>query len=318
MTAAARQNRGVTPLRIVFAGSPAVAVPSLRILLEGPHDVIAVVTREDAPVGRKRLLTATPVAQAAEEAGVPVIKANRLSAVQERLLELDPDLGVVVAYGGLIRDPLLTAPAHGWINLHFSLLPRWRGASPVQRAVMAGDEVTGASVFRLVDELDAGPVFAEERTAIGRVQTAGHLLESLSVSGAGLLAGVVDAIADGTAVAREQQGETSYAPKLSAADGVVDWSAPAPQVDALIRGVTPEPGASTILAGERFKIHEAAIAHGAPDLEPGALALRGRDVHVGTGGEPIQLRTVQPAGKTAMPADAWWRGRAADAPKSFG
>ena len=187
----------MTSLRIVFAGSPAAAVPSLRALIDGPHEVVAVVTREDAPLGRKRVLTPTPVAELAARSGIRVIKANRLSSVEQELLDLDADLGVVVAYGGLIREPVLSAPRHGWINLHFSLLPRWRGAAPVQRAIMAGDAETGAAVFQLVPELDAGPVFAMESVAIGRVQTAGHLLQSLSVSGAALLARVVDAIASG-------------------------------------------------------------------------------------------------------------------------
>ena len=174
-------------LRIVFAGSPDAAVPSLRALAAGPHDVVAVITREDSPQGRKRVLTPTPVAVAAEELGLPVIRANRLAAVGDDVLALAADLGVVVAYGGLIRAPLLSAPRLGWINLHFSLLPRWRGAAPVQRAIMAGDTETGAAVFRLVDELDAGPVYAELRRPIGHHETAGHLLGELAESGAELL-----------------------------------------------------------------------------------------------------------------------------------
>src|SRR5690606_15457544 len=150
------------PLRIVFAGSPAAAVPSLQALIDGPHEVVAVVTREDSPQGRKRVLTATPVADLATASGIPVIKANRLATVTDELLALDPDLGVVVAYGGLIREPILSSPRHGWINLHFSLLPKWRGAAPVQRAIMAGEPESGAAVFQLVEELDAGPVFAME------------------------------------------------------------------------------------------------------------------------------------------------------------
>ncbi len=300
------------PLRIVFAGSPAAAVPSLRALLDGPHEVVAVVTREDAPQGRKRVLTQTPVADVADEAGVPVIKANRLSTVADELLALNADLGVVVAYGGLIREPILSAPAHGWINLHFSLLPRWRGAAPVQRAIIAGDAETGAAVFQLVEELDAGPVFAMEATPIGAVQTAGHLLDQLSVSGARLLARVVDDIAEGTALATEQVGAVTLAPKLGLEDGRIDWTRSAAEVFARVRGVTPEPGATTVLDGERFKIHEAAIAHDAPALAPGAVALRGRSVHVGTGDVPLELLQVQPAGKKAMSAADWWRGRTAE------
>jgi methionyl-tRNA formyltransferase len=214
-------------VRLIFAGSPAAAVPSLRALLDGGHEVLAVVTREDAPLGRKRVLTATPVADAASQAGLPVIKANRLSTVEDELLALEADLGVVVAYGGLIREPILSAPRHGWINLHFSLLPRWRGAAPVQHALIAGDAETGAAVFQLVPELDAGPVFATERVTIGRVQTAGHLLESLSVSGARLLARVVDEIAAGAAVATPQEGEVTLAPKLDLGDARLDWTEPA-------------------------------------------------------------------------------------------
>ncbi|QEO10845.1 methionyl-tRNA formyltransferase [Protaetiibacter larvae] len=304
-------------MRIVFAGSPAAAVPSLRALLDGPHEVVAVVTREDAPVGRKRVLTPTPVAQLAEAAGVPVIRANRVSAVEDELLALDAELGVVVAYGGLIREPVLSAPRYGWINLHFSALPRWRGAAPVQHAIIAGDEATAAAVFQLVPELDAGPVFAQRPVAIGRVETAGHLLASLSESGAELLSVVVDDIAAGRAIARPQEGEVTLAPKLTLDDARLDWTRPARRIDSRIRGVTPEPGATTVLDGERFKIHEAAIAHGAPALPPGLVTLRDGAVQVGTGTDPIQLVTVQPAGKRAMPAIDWWRGRPAARPTEF-
>jgi methionyl-tRNA formyltransferase len=305
-------------MRLIFAGSPAAAVPSLRELIAGPHEVAAVVTREDAPIGRKRILTPTPVATVAEEFRIPVIRANRLAAVQDELLAIDAELGVVVAYGGLIREPILSSPRHGWINLHFSLLPRWRGAAPVQHALIAGDAETGAAVFQLVPELDAGPVFATERVAIGRVQTAGHLLESLSESGARLLAGVVDDIAAGTAVAAPQDGEVTLAPKLGLDDARLDWTQPARRIDARRRGVTPEPGATTSLDGERFKVLDASIAHGAPRLDPGVVALRGRAVHVGTADDPLELLTVQPAGKRPMPAVDWWRGRPGDAPTVLG
>lgn len=301
-------------MRLIFAGSPAAAVPSLQALIDGPHEVLAVVTREDAPHGRKRVLTPTPVADVADAAGIPVIKANKLSTVAQHLADLDADLGVVVAYGGLIREPLLSAPRHGWINLHFSLLPRWRGAAPVQHALIAGDAETGAAVFQLVPELDAGPIFATERVAVGGVQTAGHLLESLSVSGAQLLARVVDDIARGRAVAVPQEGTATLAPKLTLEDARLDWTQTAARIDARRRGVTPEPGATTMLDGERFKILDATIAHGAPRLEPGHVALRGRAVHVGTADDPLELLTVQPSGKRAMPAIDWWRGRPADTP----
>lgn len=303
------QNRRVQTLRIVFAGSPAAAVPSLRALAAGPHDVVAVITREDSPHGRNRVLTPTPIAVVAEELGLPVIRANRLGAVSEELIALHADLGVVVAYGGLIREPLLSAPRRGWINLHFSLLPRWRGAAPVQRAIMAGDTETGAAVFRLVEELDAGPLYAVLRRPIGQHETAGHLLEELASSGAELLGGVVDALADDSARESEQSGEITLAPKLSLADARIEWDQPAERVLAGIRGVTPEPGAFTEVDDARLKVLDAAADHDGPDLAPGSYELRGGRLLAGTGSAPIQLVTVQPAGKRAMSGVDWWRGR---------
>jgi methionyl-tRNA formyltransferase len=301
-------------LRIVFAGSPAAAVPSLQALIDGPHDVVAVVTREPAPQGRRRTLTPTPVADVAARAGLPLVETNRLDAVADELIALDADLGVIVAYGGLIREPLLSAPRLGWINVHFSLLPRWRGAAPVQRAVMSGDQQTGVTVFRLVPELDAGDVLAMQPATIGRNETAGHLLEVLAQRGSEVLTAVVDQLADGSAVATPQTGEPTYAAKLVLADGRIDWAQSAEGVDALIRGVTPEPGAFTELGGERLKIHVAAIAHGMAPLAPGALELRAGRVLAGTASEPLELLRVQPAGRTAMDAASWWRGRPPGAP----
>ncbi|MGB3910510.1 MAG: methionyl-tRNA formyltransferase [Pseudolysinimonas sp.] len=298
------------PLRIVFAGSPAAAVPSLQALAATEHEIVAVVTREDAPLGRKRVLTPTPVADAAETLGIPVLKANRIAPLEARIATLRPDLGVIVAYGGLIREPLLSTPRLGWINLHFSLLPRWRGAAPVQRALIAGDEQTGATVFQLVAELDAGPVFATLEYPIGRNQTAGHLLEVLAERGAGLLASVVDDLDAGTAQAATQVGDVTLAPKLDLEDGRLDWSRPAAELDARIRGTTPEPGAFALLdGGERLKVLDAAIAHGDPTLAAGEFDLRAGRLLVGSGTDPLHLVTVQPAGKRAMAAADWWRGR---------
>jgi methionyl-tRNA formyltransferase len=297
-------------MRLVFAGSPDAAVPSLRLIAESRHEVTAVVTREDSPQGRKRIMTGTAVAREAAELGVPVIKANRLDAeVSSRVESLEPDLGVIVAYGGLVREPLLSVPRLGWINLHFSLLPRWRGAAPVQRAIMAGDDVTGASVFQLVPELDAGDLYGQFTQSIGAHQTAGHLLQSLADGGAQLLVRVIDSLEDGTARAEAQQGDVTLAPKLSLADGHIDFHAPATMVDGQIRGVTPEPGAFTQVDGVRLKVLEAAIAHGAPRLASGRLGeMDGRPV-VGTATDPVELVRVHPAGKKAMSAADWWRGR---------
>lgn len=298
------------PLRIVFAGSPAAAVPSLRALIGSDHEVVAVVTREDAPLGRKRILTPTPVADVAQAAGIRVLKANRITPLTDEIAALGADLGVIVAYGGLIREPLLSTPRLGWINLHFSLLPRWRGAAPVQRALIAGDRMTGAAVFQLVPELDAGPVYATVSQSIGAHETAGHLLERLSVSGAKVLVNVVNDLRDGMASAAEQVGEPTLAPKLELADGLLDWTSPAAELDARLRGTTPEPGAFALLAdGERLKVLDATIARGDAGLPPGEFELRAGRLLVGTATEPLHLVTVHPAGKRAMPAVDWWRGR---------
>lgn len=302
----------MTSLRLVFAGSPAAAVPSLEALRASEHVVLAVITREDSPQGRRGTLTPTPVAISAGDA--EVIKADRLhGAATERVQALVPDLGVIVAYGGLVREPLLSIPRLGWINLHFSLLPRWRGAAPVQRALMAGDDVTGATVFQLAAELDAGDVYGQVVEPIGRHQNAGSLLEALSRSGASLLTRVVDALADGTARAQPQEGDVTFAPKLSLEDGRLDWMQHATAVVDHVRGVTPEPGAFTTLDGARLKVLDAMVARDAPRLAPGQFALEGRRVLVGTASEPIEVTVVHPAGRKAMAAVDWWRGRQADA-----
>lgn len=304
-------------MRVVFAGSPAAAVPSLRKLFASDHEIVAVVTREDSPQGRRGTLTATPVAIVAEELGLPVIRANRLAGnATEEVQALQPDLGVIVAYGGLVREPLLSAPRLGWINLHFSLLPRWRGAAPVQRAIIAGDDITGATVFQLVPELDAGDIYGRLTEPIGGNQTAGNLLDSLSESGAELLSRVVDALSDGSARAEAQVGDVTLAPKLTLADGEIDFTQSADTVSALVRGVTPEPGAFTTVDGARVKILDATIAREVPRLPPGALALVGKAVLVGTATHPLQLVTVHPSGRKAMDAGSWWRGRAASAATS--
>ncbi|TFD78133.1 methionyl-tRNA formyltransferase [Cryobacterium sp. Sr8] len=299
-------------MKLVFAGTPQVAVPSLTALADSGHEIAAVITREDAPLGRKRVLTPSPTAAAAAALGIPLIKANRLGdAATTEIAALRPDLGVIVAYGGLVREPLLSVPRLGWINLHFSLLPRWRGAAPVQRAVMAGDDETGAAVFRLVRELDAGPVFRTLAEPIGRHTTAGDLLESLSFSGARLLRTVVNELAAGTARAAEQHGEVTLAPKLTLEDAQIDWSAPAASVYNRVRGVTPEPGAFTIVHGARLKLLAVAPSYGAEPQVAGVIREIDKHVLVGTGTEPLELVTVQPAGKTAMKAIDWWRGVAA-------
>jgi methionyl-tRNA formyltransferase len=300
----------MSPFRLVFAGSPTAAVPSLEALIQSEHDVAAVLTRADSPQGRRGILTPTPVADAA--ANIPVIKSNRLAGeVSDQITTLAPDLGVIVAYGGLVREPLLSTPRFGWINLHFSLLPRWRGAAPVQHAIIAGDDQTGATVFQLVPELDAGDLLGSITTQIGHHQTAGSLLDSLAISGAELLLRVVDELANGTAQPVAQVGPVSLAPKLSITDGVLDFNRTAREVHNRFRGVTPEPGAFTTLDGVRLKVIDAMIAWDAPRLPPGTLTLEGKRVLIGTATEPIELVTVHPAGRKQMSAADWWRGRPA-------
>lgn len=296
-------------LRLVFAGTPAAAVPSLERLAVSGHEVVAVVTRPAAPLGRRRVLTPSPVAAAAERLGIHVIEAARLGDdATGRVGALRPDLGVIVAYGGLVREPLLSTPEHGWINLHFSLLPAWRGAAPVQHALIAGDAETGASVFRLVPELDAGDVYGMRARAIGSDETAGQLLEALAASGADLLAEVVDGIAAGTAGATPQTGEPTFAPKLGIDDARLDWTRPAKEVRDRFRGVTPEPGAWTTVDDQRLKVLDLADAPDSAPLPPGEISAAGRSILIGTGTAALELRRVQPAGRTAMAAGDWWRG----------
>ncbi len=304
----------MTHLTIVFAGSPGAAVPSLRAIAATDHDIAAVLTRLDSPKGRKRVPTPTDVGAAATELRLPTIKSNRPGdEVTEQITTLTADLGVIVAYGAILREPLLSTPRLGWINLHFSLLPRWRGAAPVQRAIIAGDQLTGASVFQLVPELDAGDIYGQFTQPIGGNETAGHLLDSLAAGGAELLVRVIDAIADGTARGEAQSGDVTRAPKLTLEDGRIDWTGHASTVHDLIRGVTPEPGAFTTLDGARLKVLDAAIARDAARIAPGHLRLDGRRLLAGTASDAIELVTLQPAGKNAMAAADWWRGRPADA-----
>ncbi|WP_341974772.1 methionyl-tRNA formyltransferase [Microbacterium sp. LTA6] len=296
-------------MRLVFAGTPAAAIPTLRRLAT-EHDIAAVVTRPDAPLGRKRVMTPSPVAAVAGELGIPVIKAARLDEeASARIAALRPDLGVIVAYGGLVREPLLSTPTRGWINLHFSLLPQWRGAAPVQRALIAGDAEFGASVFQLVAELDAGDVFAARTIAIPDGATADAALDALAVGGAELTAEVVAGISTGAAHAMPQTGTATVAPKLTLEDGLLDWSQTLDLVYARFRGVTPEPGAHTTIGGSRVKILEAQRATDVEAMPPGTIAAGKAALLIGTSTAPLAVTRVQPAGKAAMSAVDWWRGQ---------
>lgn len=305
-----RQNRRVTaPLRLLFAGSPRAAVPTLEALASGPHTIDAVITRPPTPQGRKRILTPTPVEVSAVERGLPVLHARSLTPLQDELIEREADLGVIVAFGGLVREPLLSAPRLGWINLHFSLLPAYRGAAPVQHALIAGETTTGLSVFHLTEGLDEGDLYAQRSHPIGAHDTAGSLLDRLAIEGASVVADVVDRLAAGTIGVTPQEGQPTFAPKLDRADGRLRFTESASTISARLRGTTPEPGAFGELDdGTVVKMLDATIAHDGAPLAPGALALDGRRALVGTADRPLELVTVQPAGKQAMSALDWMRG----------
>jgi methionyl-tRNA formyltransferase len=337
-------------VRLLFAGTPAVAVPSLDALLAAQHEVVAVLTRPDAPSGRGRKLHPSPVAERAAAEGIEVLKPRSVKEpeFQARLREIAPDCCPVVAYGGLLPASVLDVPPHGWVNLHFSLLPAWRGAAPVQHAIRSGDDMTGATTFRIVKELDAGPTFGVVTEPIGPNDTAGDLLERLSHSGAQLLVQTLDGIAAGAVEARPQPADgASYASKVTVDDVRIDWASPAFAIDRLVRSGTPAPGAWSLFRGERVKIGPVAVvtesngvldrsdpnpadpnlaladrrntdrAADGPDraaagdvveLAPGEILAGKSRVLVGTGSVPVALGEVQPHGKRAMPAPDWARG----------
>lgn len=299
-------------MRVLFAGTPAVAVPSLNALVDAGFDVVAVLTRPDAPLGRKRVMTPSPVAMRARELGIDVIRAAKVDAdTTARIAEFSPDVAAIVAYGGLVPRAALGVPAFGWVNLHFSLLPAWRGAAPVQRSIIAGDDVTGAVTFQLEEGLDTGPVFGTLTESVRATDTAGDLLERLSHNGAVLLGQTLSAIRTGQAVAQPQVGDVTLAPKLTLEDGKLDWKQPALSLDRRARGVTPEPGAWTMLEGQRVKLEPVTLRPDVKDLAPGTLRVEAKSVLVGTGSHAVQLGRIQPAGKKMMSPADWARGLAA-------
>jgi methionyl-tRNA formyltransferase len=298
-------------MRVLFAGTPAVAVPSLDALVNSGFEVVAVLTRPDAPLGRKRVLTPSPVARRAAELGIEIIHAAKVDAdATARISAAAPDVAAIVAYGGLVPPAALAIPRHGWVNLHFSLLPAWRGAAPVQRAVMAGDDLTGAVTFRLEEGLDTGPVFGTLTEPVGANDTAGDLLERLSHSGAVLLAQTLSAIEAGKASPQPQAGDVTLAPKLTLEDGRLNWAHPALAISRQARGVTPEPGAWTMLEGQRIKLEPVRLRPDIPGLAPGSVSVQEKSVLVGTGSHAVELTRIQPAGKKMMAAADWARGMA--------
>jgi methionyl-tRNA formyltransferase len=298
-------------MRVLFAGTPDAAVPSLRAILASPHEVVAVLTRPDAPAGRGRRLMPSPVAEIALAEGIEVLRPTRASDPEflDRLAQIAPDAAPIVAYGGLIPPAALEVPTHGWVNLHFSLLPAWRGAAPVQHAVMAGDEVTGASTFQLEEGLDTGPVFGVVTDTIRPSDTAGDVLGRLAHAGAGLLVATLDGLEAGALVSVPQAADgVSLAPKIRVEDARVLWADPAMRVDRLIRGCTPAPGAWSEFRGERIKVGPVRPAAEVADLAAGEVRVLKNRVWVGTATHAVLLGEVKAEGKKLMAAGDWARG----------
>ncbi len=305
-------------MRVVFAGTPGVALPALEAVAASRHELVAVVTRPDARQGRSKRLVPSPVAAWADTHGIETLKplTPREPEFGQRLRELAPDCCPVVAYGALIPEDVLAIPTHGWVNVHFSLLPAWRGAAPVQRGILAGDAETGITIFDLVPALDAGDIYLQEPSPLGDTETSGEVLSRLADRGAQLLVDVLDTIEAGTATAISQPSAgITVAPKLTVADAQIDWTRPAIEIDRLIRACNPNPVAWTTHRGERFKVH-LGRAQAGTILAPGVIDAGRRTVNVGTGRGVLELLQVQPAGKRPMAAADWGRGLGVD-PGSF-
>ncbi len=303
-------------MRIVFAGTPEPALPSLRRLIDSPrHVVIAVLTRPDAAAGRRGKPGPSPVAALAVDAGIPVLRPGRPNSVEfvAELAEMGPECCAVVAYGALLSEALLAVPARGWINLHFSLLPAWRGAAPVQAAIAAGDTVTGATTFLIEPSLDSGPVYGVVTETIRPADTAGDLLGRLADSGAGLLETTLDGIADGALTPVPQPAEgVSLAPKITVEAARVRWDLPAHVIERRIRAVTPSPGAWTMIGDLRVKLGPVTLDEAAEPLPPGMIRAERSGVRVGTGSVTVLLGRLQPPGKKSMNAADWARGARLD------
>ncbi|UQX12842.1 methionyl-tRNA formyltransferase [Candidatus Mycobacterium methanotrophicum] len=304
-------------MRLVFAGTPEPALPALRSLIDSPrHEVIAVLTRPDAAAGRRGKPEPSAVARLALEHGIPVLRPQRPNTPEfvAELSKLAPDCCPVVAYGALLNDELLAVPRYGWVNLHFSLLPAWRGAAPVQAAIAAGDTVTGATTFQIESGLDSGPVYGVVTEAIRPTDTAGDLLGRLAISGAALLITTLDGIADGALTPAPQPVDgVSVAPKVTVEQARVRWDLPAQAVERRIRAVTPNPGAWTLIGDLRVKLGPVQLDGDAPNmLAPGDIHVDRRSVWIGTGSEPVRLCQVQAPGKKLMNAVDWARGARLD------
>jgi methionyl-tRNA formyltransferase len=299
-------------MRILFAGTPSTAANVLNGLVSSGHEVVAVLTREDAPVGRKKILTPSAVAGAAEELGLPTIKANKVeSQVLSQISKYQVDLAVVVAYGVILRREALESVPNGWFNLHFSMLPRWRGAAPVQHSIWSGDKETGVTVFKIDEGLDTGAVLGLAETVIEPEETSGDLLNRLSVIGVSLLNQELPKIYAGNAKLTAQEGEVALAPKIQRTDARINFSASAKEVEILVRAMNPEPMAWCEFSGDPLRILRAREVQGSYKLVPGEVTVEGERVLVGCGSDTtLELLEVQPASKTKMQASAWIHGQA--------
>ncbi|AGF72553.1 methionyl-tRNA formyltransferase [Corynebacterium halotolerans] len=302
-------------MRLVFAGTPEPAVVALQRLIDSDHEIVAVITRPDARRGRGRTLHPSPVSALAQEHGIEVLTPATLKpgteegdALRARLTELAPEAVPVVAYGNLITKDLLDLPTHGWVNLHFSLLPAWRGAAPVQASIRAGDDITGATTFRIDEGLDTGDILGTVTETIRPTDTADDLLTRLAHSGADLLAATMDGLAAGAIIPQPQTGEVTYAPKITTDDARIDWDTPDFAVDRHIRAHTPGPGAWTVLGDDRLKVGPVTRHDGEATLAPGQLGVGKNDVLVGTATGAVRLGKIQPPGKKMMDAADWARG----------
>ena len=292
-------------VRIAFAGTPLAAVPTLTALLASNHEVVLVVTRPDAPAGRGRTLTASPVAEVAGVSGIPVLKTSHLAEHKDKFA--DVDCVVVVAFGAMVPKDLLDVPKHGWINVHFSLLPQWRGAAPVQYAILSGDEFTGVTTFRIDEGLDTGPMLAYLTTQIHPSETSSELLDRLSIEGAQLALATLTGIENGSILPLHQPIDgISNAPKITVADARIRWNDPALAVDRRIRAVTKEPGAWTTSGEVRIKLQPVTVTPHVVDLAPGEVVVRDGEVLVGTGSHAVALSEVQEAGRNLTDAKVWF------------
>ena len=303
------------PLRIIYFGTPEFAVPSLRALIQSRHPVVEVVSQPDRPKGRGQRLRPTPTKEAAGSSGIAVLQPSRLKdeAFLAALRDLNPDLGVVAAYGRILPDALLSVPRLGMINVHASLLPKYRGAAPIQRAVIAGETETGVSIMRVVTELDAGPVFAAARQAIGPDDTSVDVEGALAALGGALLVDVVDHIAAGRAVEVPQDhAQATYAPKIAKDEGRIDWSLPAARVHDLVRGLQPWPLVSVWIGGARHLLHRTALSAEPASASPGTIvrASAGRLAIAAGSGSAVDVLAIQPEGRKVMTAREFLAGRA--------